>query len=160
MSTLSRTFASVSRFLEDIPPSTLGVLIVDESAQATPQSALGAVWRTRKAIVVGDPLQVEPIMNTTKELCKRFAAEYQIPSDYQVPGLSLQILADAQNPFGGMRGSDDHSSWLGCPLVIHRRCIDPMFGISNELAYNKRMFLKTIPPDAEKTEQFIMKTSA
>lgn len=36
--------------------------------------------------------------------------------------------------------------WLGCPLLIHRRCLDPMFSLSNEVAYNNRMFKQTAEP--------------
>ena len=41
---------------------SLGMLVIDEAGQATPQSALGALYRSKKAIVVGDPLQIEPVV--------------------------------------------------------------------------------------------------
>lgn len=59
---LSSTFASVGRFLKHAGNMSLGMLIIDESGQAMPQSALGALYRTRQAVVVGDPLQVEPVV--------------------------------------------------------------------------------------------------
>lgn len=144
---LSTTFASVQTFLEDVQPGSLGLVIIDEAAQATPQSALGALWRTRRAVILGDPLQVEPIVTVPKELVRRFAAEHAVPPAYQQPELSVQILADQCNPYGGLRQIGGESVWLGCPLVVHRRCIDPMFRISNQVAYNGRMFSKTVPPD-------------
>jgi len=147
---ISTTFASVHNFLDGVQPNELGILVVDESGQATPQSALGALWRTRKAIIVGDPLQVEPIMTTPLELCKRFAEDNDLPSIYRAPELSVQILADAQNPFGGLRKIGDEELWLGCPLVVHRRCTEPMFSIANQVAYENRMFCKTTPPTAGK----------
>ncbi|MCL2842207.1 MAG: hypothetical protein FWE28_01905 [Oscillospiraceae bacterium] len=144
---ISTTFASIGSFLEGVQPGELGILlIVDEAGQATPQSALGAFWRTQKAIVVGDPLQVEPIMTTPLELCRRFAADNDLPVSYRIPELSVQVLADAQNPYGGTQKMDGQQLWLGCPLVVHRRCIEPMFSMSNEVAYNNRMFCKTMPP--------------
>ena len=144
---LSTTFASVQTFLEDVPPGALGLVIIDEAGQATPQSALGALWRTRRAVIVGDPLQVEPIVTVPKELIRRFAAEHAIPPAYQQAELSVQILADQCNPFGGLRQIGGEPVWLGCPLVVHRRCMDPMFRIANQVAYNGRMFSKTVPPD-------------
>jgi hypothetical protein len=42
------------------------------------------------------------------------------------------------------------SVWLGCPLVVHRRCIEPIFSMSNDIAYSGRMFCKTVPPSADK----------
>ncbi len=145
---ISTTFASVQNFLSGVQPGELGILVVDESGQATPQSALGALWRTQKAIVVGDPLQVEPIVTTPLELCKRFAEDNALPSMYKIPELSVQMLADARNPYGGARTINGEQLWLGCPLVIHRRCIDPMFTMSNRVAYNGRMFCKTSSPSS------------
>ena len=142
---ISTTFASVQTFLKGIQAKELGLLIVDEAGQATPQSALGALWRTQKAIIVGDPLQVEPIVTIPKELRKRFADEYDIPPVYRLPELSVQILADQLNRYGGIRKLNGEEFWLGSPLIVHRRCIEPMFRISNEVAYNGRILSKTKP---------------
>lgn len=154
---ISTTFASIQSFLEGVQPGELGILVVDESGQATPQSALGALWRTRKAIIVGDPLQVEPIMTTPLELCKRFADDNDLPTIYRIPELSVQMLADAQNPYGGVQQMSDEPLWLGCPLVVHRRCIDPIFSMSNHVAYCGRMFCKTAPPSTD--AQFLLERS-
>ncbi|MEN6471470.1 MAG: AAA domain-containing protein [Clostridiaceae bacterium] len=154
---VSTTFASVQSFLEGIQPEEIGLLVVDEAGQATPQSVLGALWRTKKAIIVGDPLQVEPIVTIPNELRKRFADENNIPSMYRVPELSVQVLADQLNSYGGIRNLEEEKLWLGCPLVVHRRCLNPMFRISNEVAYNGRMFSKTALPDREK--QFLLEQS-
>ncbi|MCB6365362.1 AAA domain-containing protein [Intestinibacillus massiliensis] len=155
---ISTTFASVQAFLEGVSPRELGLLIIDEAGQAVPQSALGAVLRTQRAVVVGDPLQVEPVVTIPRELAKRFADEYEIPGAYRVPSLSVQNLADAINPYGGERICNGEALWLGCPLVMHRRCIDPMFSISNEIAYNNRMFCKSRAP--ETTDGLLFQHSA
>ncbi len=154
---VSTTFASVQSFLEGVRAEQLGILVVDESGQATPQSALGALWRTKKAIIVGDPLQVEPIVTIPSELRKRFADENDIPSAYRLPELSVQILADQLNTYGGIRNLDGETLWLGCPLVVHRRCLNPMFQISNEVAYSGRMFGKTTEPSPKK--KFLLQQS-
>lgn len=143
---VSTTFASVSRFLEHIGQNELGTLIVDEAGQAAPHFALGALWRTSKAIIVGDPLQVEPVVDAPNELLRRFADELNIDDEYRSLELSVQVLADNINPFGGYREYQEDKLWLGCPLVIHRRSLDPMFSISNEIAYNNRMFKQTAEP--------------
>lgn len=146
---ISTTFASVSTFLKYVGKNGLGTLIIDEAGQATPYSALGALWRTCKAIIVGDPLQVEPVVTVPKELSKKFAEEFEIEASYRSQELSVQVLADSINPYGGYREYSNGKLWLGCPLVIHRRCLNPMFSISNEVAYNNRMFKQSSDPKAD-----------
>lgn len=70
---VSTTFASVSTFLKYIGKEELGILVIDEAGQATPQSALGAIWRTSKAIVIGDPMQIEPIVTVPDVFYEKFA---------------------------------------------------------------------------------------
>lgn len=110
---VSTTFASISTFLKHIGKNKLGTLVIDEAGQATPYSALGALWRTSKAIIVGDPLQVEPVVTVPKELSKRFAKEYGIEDEYKQQELSVQILADSINPYGGYREYSNGKIWLG-----------------------------------------------
>lgn len=136
---LSSTFASVGRFLKHADNMSLGMLIVDESGQAIPQSALGAIYRTRRAIVVGDPLQVEPVVTTPKVLIDILADSVGVANDYKALENSVQIFADHMNEFNGMIGQRQ----VGCPLLVHRRCIEPMFSISNMISYDNRMFNKT-----------------
>lgn len=67
----------MERFLKHIGKEELGTLIIDEAGQATPYSALGVLWRAKKAIIVGDPLHVEPVVTVPKELSRRFADEFE-----------------------------------------------------------------------------------
>lgn len=136
---LSSTFASVGRFLKYAGNMSLGMLIIDESGQAIPQSALGAIYRTRRAVVVGDPLQVEPVVTIPKVLIDILADSIGVANEYKVIENSAQTFADNMNEFSGMIGERQ----VGCPLVVHRRCIEPMFSISNMISYDNRMFNKT-----------------
>ena len=53
---ISTTFAAVQSLLNVVTtPKSLGTLIIDEAGQAAPQLAVGALWRCKKALVVGDP---------------------------------------------------------------------------------------------------------
>lgn len=143
---LSSTFASVGRFLKHAGNKSLGMLVIDESGQATPQSAIGAIYRTKKAVVVGDPLQVEPVVTIPQVIIDMLADNIGVAKEYKLIENSVQVFADNINEFSGMIGNRQ----VGCPLVVHRRCIEPMFSISNMISYDNRMFNKT-----NKKEEFL-----
>lgn len=136
---LSSTFASVGRFLKDAGNQSLGMLIIDESGQATPQSVIGALYRTKQAVVVGDPLQVEPVVTIPQIIIDMLVESTGVAKPYGRMDISAQSFADNVNQFCGMIGEQQ----VGCPLVVHRRCIEPMFSISNMISYDNRMFNKT-----------------
>ena len=141
---ISSTFAAVERFLINCKSeSSLGTIIIDEAGQASPHMLVGALFRSQKAIVVGDPKQIEPVQTVQDLFVERIGGEGI--GKYRNKELSVQSLADAQNPFAGIiKNLDGSESWVGCPLVIHRRCKDPMFTVSNELSYGGFMINKTM----------------
>lgn len=144
---ISSTFAAVERFLINCKSeSSLGTIIIDEAGQASPHMLVGALFRAQKAIVVGDPKQIEPVQTVQDLFVERIGGEGI--GKYRSKELSVQSLADAQNPFAGIiKNLDGSESWIGCPLVIHRRCKDPMFTVANELSYGGFMINKTIDSD-------------
>lgn len=152
---LSTTFASVGRAFDSIDREELGLVIIDEAGQATPLSTLGLLFRARRVISVGDPLQVEPIMATPLSIVRYFYNMLELNKDihlnkqflignerlsYSDLEMSVQILADASNPYYGVIGSTK----VGCPLLVHRRCLEPMFSISNKISYDNQMVNATI----------------
>lgn len=150
---LSTTFASVSRAFKDFEENELGIVIIDEAGQATPFSAMGLLYRSNRCIIVGDPLQVEPVMTVTSTLIRAIANKYELNKlekefniagkifNYTSPSLSIQTLADYANLYYGKIGETE----VGCPLVVHRRCLSPMFDISNKISYDDRMINKCMP---------------
>lgn len=137
---VSTTFASVERMLGDLPPESLGWLFVDEAGQALPQAAVGALMRTRRAVLVGDPVQIEPIVvlpeTLTQGICRHFGVD---PDRFNAPSSSAQTLADAATPFHAEFQGRHGSRTVGIPLLVHRRCAEPMFSISNSVAYDRLM---------------------
>src|SRR5262249_11281182 len=55
------------------------------------------------------------------------------------PAASVQTLADAATLYVAEFHSRQGSRTVGVPLLVHRRCDDPMFGISNAVAYDGLM---------------------
>lgn len=155
---ISSTFASIQTFLGDIKESEkIGTLIVDEAGQASPQMALGALYRSKKAIIVGDPKQIEPVVTDDADHIKQVFSE-EVLKAYLSKTISVQGFADQINRYGSyIKDSDEmgKGTWVGCPLIVHRRCINPMFKISNQISYGNSMKMKSIPPKAEVCEKFL-----
>ena len=147
---ISTTFASVSRMFGSIDTPHFGWLLIDEAGQALPQAAIGAIMRTRRAVVVGDPIQIEPVVvipdRLTDAICKQFGVDSVI---YSAPAASAQTLADSATGYFGTFETKFGTREVGVPLLVHRRCSDPMFSISNAIAYENLMVqAKPIKPSA------------
>lgn len=137
---ISTTFASVASLFGSLGPGSLGWLLIDEAGQAPPQAAAGAIWRARRTVAVGDPLQLEPVVTLPRTIeCALAARHGQVPVHLHASCTSVQMLADHATPVGTVVGHGDDGIWVGAPLRVHRRCDDPMFTISNEVAYDGLM---------------------
>lgn len=139
---VSTTFASYARQFRGLEGSSLGWLFIDEAGQAVPQAAVGALHRAKRALVIGDPLQIEPVFTLPKRLIADLAALSPHTRDgaYSPDTVSVQVLADAGNPLGTeVQSEGDSRIWIGSPLRVHRRCIDPMFSVANAIAYQDKM---------------------
>lgn len=149
---VSSTFASFFRQFGGLDRQSIGYVFVDEAGQAVPQAAVGAMWRAKKAVVVGDPLQIEPVFTVPKRLTDQLKAYSQLDGLQVSPlSVSLQSLADNANPYGAWVGEEDDRRWVGSPLRVHRRCVDPMFSIANQIAYqNKMVFFAPNEPEKRK----------
>lgn len=144
---ISTSLASSYNMLRNI--KNFGTVLCDESGQATPQSIIATLNRARNALIVGDPLQVEPVFTAPEILVNIFTNIYQVKDLYTPFKSSVQQIADHANTYGSYYKVNGKDTWVGMPLVVHRRCIEPMFSISNEISYNKKMILKTpdLKPD-------------
>ena len=140
---ISTTFASFPRVFSQLGCESLGWLFIDEAGQAAPAAAAGAIWRSKRVAVVGDPKQIEPVVTLpfTAQQALRINAGI---SEWWLPGsTSAQRLADEANPYGTYLPGDDHDVWVGAPLRVHRRCERPMFEVSNTIAYGGMMVYGT-----------------
>ena len=157
---LSSTFASIGSFMKDIKKKgALGTLVVDEAGQAQPQMAVGALYRCRKAMIVGDPKQVEPVVTDDLALLKKAFDDEEL-KPYKSKNISVQSFADGLNAFGTyLDNGTDYPEWVGCPLLVHRRCISPMYDISNEISYNGIMKQQTRKPGRKKEKNFVYERS-
>ncbi|MCD7839668.1 MAG: AAA domain-containing protein [Erysipelotrichaceae bacterium] len=138
---ISTTFASMNRMCRNLGENTIGHLFIDEAGQATPQAGVGAVYRSKKVIAVGDPSQIKPVLTLDSNVLALLRKNYNIDERYLSDDASVQTLIDAVSPYGFYKSHQDcdTDSWIGIPLWVHRRCQYPMFDIANKLSYNGLM---------------------
>jgi len=138
---VSSTFASFPRLFRGVGQEQLAWVLIDEAGQAAPQNCVGALWRAKRAVVVGDPRQLEPVVGLPDELVNPLRKHCGTHDRYVPPLASTQTMADISNRFGMYFGAtdEDRGTWLGSPLLVHRRCINPMFSIANAIAYEDKM---------------------
>lgn len=137
---VSSTFASIQRMFSQMGTGTIPWLFVDEAGQAVPQAAAGAIWRSKRAVIVGDPFQIEPVVTIPEQIVNNISCHFGLDKTQVQTSLSVQSMADRANPYGWIT----NGTWTGSPLRVHRRCVDPMFSIANEIAYNGMMYNSTL----------------
>jgi hypothetical protein len=139
---ISSTFASFQNMGKYLKRESIGWLLIDEAGQAIPQAAVGGIWRSQNVVAVGDPLQIQPVVTTPNFLFSRVKKHFDLDEKFLSKISSVQLIIDQANQFGGKI----NNKWVGCPLNVHRRCIDPMFSISNMIAYENKMVCATKAP--------------
>lgn len=128
-----------------------GLSMIDESGQAVNYHVVGLLQRSKQTIFVGDPIQLEPVVTIQPSIDLAIASDFLPIStqdgsrrwgdDYMVSASSAQSLGDNAGQFSAKIGSRK----VGIPLLVHRRCNEPMFSVSNKIAYDKRMVQASIP---------------
>lgn len=143
---ISSTFASIQTMFNDLGKEDIPWLFIDEAGQAIPQSAAGSIWRSKRVGVVGDPFQIEPVVTVPNSITDNLGKYFDLASSQIGSELSVQSMADRVNPFGTYLTINSKNEWIGMPLRVHRRCINPMFEISNRIAYDNTMYCSTVIP--------------
>lgn len=136
---VSTTFASLGKLFTGMGENSIGWLLVDEAGQATPQSPIGGLFRSKRAVFVGDPLQVQPVIQVEAKLSDVLLKKNKVSNIWNSCNFSAQQVADRNNIYGTTFGYGENSIWVGSPLRVHRRCYEPMFSIANKIAYNNSM---------------------
>ncbi|WP_028884616.1 DEAD/DEAH box helicase [Taylorella asinigenitalis] len=140
---ISTTFASVSTMFKNLDNEVIGNLFIDEAGQALPQASVGAIFRSKRVLAVGDPAQIKPVLTLDPVILEMIREKFnevkpEIPKTYLSENSSTQTLIDRISKYGFYKNKKD-DNWIGIPLWVHRRCKSPMFEISNQVSYDGNM---------------------
>ena len=136
---ISSTFASMGRMFSNIQANSLGHLFIDEAGQALPQASVGAIFRCKHVMAVGDPAQIKPVLTLDSYILSLLGRNYEVGEAYLSEDASTQTLIDSVSQYGFYKNLNNPEDWIGIPLWVHRRCKYPMFNISNEISYGGNM---------------------
>lgn len=133
---ISTTFASFGRMFKDLQENSIGNLFIDEAGQVLPQASVGAIFRSKKVMAVGDPSQIKPVLTLDSNVLSLLEREYKVSKKFISADASTQTIIDDTSQYGFQKNDEE---WIGIPLWVHRRCNYPMFTISNRISYNHLM---------------------
>lgn len=133
---VSTTFASFGRMFKNLNENSISNLFIDEAGQALPQASVGAIFRSKKVTVVGDPSQIKPVLTLDSNMLNLIGKHFKVDEKFISANASTQTIVDETSQYGFQKNEDE---WIGIPLWVHRRSDYPMFTISNEISYDGLM---------------------
>lgn len=118
------------------------LLIVDEAGQALPHIAAASFLIAKKALLVGDIYQIEPVWSISKGIDRANLAMHQLVTEtfnYEDFWLNSEILASSGNLMALAHKHTQYQQFedLECGLYLteHRRCYDSIIHYCNQLVY-------------------------
>ena len=131
---VTTTLHSFRKSVFAMVPDLFDMMLVDEGGQIVPYYVLAPLYRMRRAVIVGDVNQIEPIKNVPAGLLKTKYTQRLGEEQYKrfcLDDASVQSYAGRASDFcetvGSRRG--------GVILNEHRRCEPAIMAFSNELVY-------------------------
>lgn len=117
----------------------IDLLIVDEAGQVSPEIAAGAFALAKKAVVVGDVYQIEPVWSVNKSLDNTLALTsglIQSADEYSnLEELGLTSFGSSVMKVASKSCKYEKYDEKGLFLSEHRRCYDEIIDYCNKLVY-------------------------
>ncbi len=121
----------------------IDLLIVDEAGQVSPEIAACSFSLAKKAIVVGDIYQIEPVWSVSNALDKSLAMEKGVIKSKEEYEKLSELGINASNS-SVMRVASKSCKYMkfenrGLFLSEHRRCYDEIISYCNDLVYKRKL---------------------
>jgi superfamily I DNA and/or RNA helicase len=131
------TLHSFSEQLFQPLPGLIDKLFVDEAGQIMPHYLCAPLFRSQRAVVVGDPEQLEPVRPFTLNLIEESDVKKELHDHICLLQNSAQDYADRGSEFFEFMGKKKK----GIILNEHRRCESNIMRFSNLYVYNEMLIL-------------------
>lgn len=132
---------------EDIPFwNTIDLLIVDEAGQVSPEVGASMFALAKRALVVGDTYQIEPVWNNGEGTDRANAVKFGLMPNPRDPLYDI-LAGGGYTPASGnlMRIANrscsvqKYDDMRGLMLIEHRRCVPELIDYCNKLIYSGRL---------------------
>jgi energy-coupling factor transporter ATP-binding protein EcfA2 len=134
--------ANFSRYKNKYLYNFIDLLIVDEAGQVSPEIGAASFLLAKKALVVGDVYQIEPVWGVSRELDMSLAIDRGVVkagafyllerNGLNTSGSSLMKIASNACAFSKFGKK-------GLLLTEHRRCYDELINYCNDLVYDGKL---------------------
>ncbi|MFD1804312.1 AAA domain-containing protein [Mixta tenebrionis] len=120
--------------------------LCDEAGMISVESLVPLLSRSEKAMIVGDPLQIEPIRNLSESVQIRLHARYFADDDALYERVSPATVTGWHRAAGTLTGRPDE---IGNGIILdeHRRCQKPIADLFIRLAGYRGVTVETAAPD-------------
>lgn len=117
------------------------MIVVDEAGQISPELCPPTLALGKKAVIVGDIYQIEPVWSVTPGLDFANMHSYGLePSKLQQKNLTCSSSSVMKLAAGATAWTQsENASEPGMFLSEHRRCKDPIIAFCNELVYQGQL---------------------
>ncbi|MFC6013442.1 DEAD/DEAH box helicase [Nocardia lasii] len=148
---ITTTFTALPRLFAGLGSESLGWLFVDDAGQAAPQAVAGALWRARRAVIVGDHRQLGPVGILPTSAQEALVRQYGLDAEWMPDQASVRQAADRGARYGTWLTPSDSVApvWVGSPLRVHRRSDRPIFELTHHIAYDDDLLVFGTPERAE-----------
>ncbi|WP_373127445.1 AAA domain-containing protein [Dielma fastidiosa] len=141
---VTTTLFSLNRMKFPLIQGLYDTILIDEAGQYSIHTVIAPIYRCRKAIIVGDTKQIEPIRNQNNYVIENSKLSDQMKQLFDVNLNSIQNAADRASDVYDIL--DDKK--VGIILNEHRRCERSIVEFSNQYVYKNQ--LKIIKEDTVK----------
>jgi Cdc6-like AAA superfamily ATPase len=126
--------------------SFVDLLIVDEAGQVSPEVGVPSFIFAKKALVVGDNYQIEPVWNVDGKTDEGNLLQHKLYKQGEKKRMEELVQKGYLSSSGSLMKLAQKSCYFefktserGLLLTEHRRCLDQIIGYCNELVYDNQL---------------------